>query len=254
MRDQNEEGYLAFLLDTVMMTGVFFFAFWRMGPCRLISPFTGEQLPLDVSIKVLLILVAAAEVVCYLATSGRQRRARHQRAQPRSHGRCRLTAQPRALNPPPEQSSGGVQRQGAQKSRRHQQRAALRAQHPRQPAQQRAHRMHRGKQRRRKKRHQKWREPRHGLYPRQYRRRCQHHRRSGQPLHGSLQGNLVHPDVRRKRSEHVFNASLQGGNYLCDLKTADSIRRSNFPNVDLFRYILRIPGYAMIIAPDSPAG
>lgn len=74
MRDQNEEGYLAFLLDTVMMTGVFFFAFWRMGPCRLISPFTGEQLPLDVSVRVLLILVAAAEVVCYLATSGRQRR------------------------------------------------------------------------------------------------------------------------------------------------------------------------------------
>lgn len=74
MRDQNEEGYLAFLWDTVMMTGVFFFAFWRMGPCRLINPFTGEQLDLDVSVRVLMILVAAAEVVCYLATSGRQRR------------------------------------------------------------------------------------------------------------------------------------------------------------------------------------
>ena len=74
MRDRNEEGYLAFLWDVVLMTGVFLFAFWRMGPCRLISPFTGEQLDLDVSVRVLLILVAAAEVVCYLATSARQRR------------------------------------------------------------------------------------------------------------------------------------------------------------------------------------
>ena len=41
MRDRNEEGYLAFLWDTALMTGLFLFAFWRMGPCRLVSPFTG---------------------------------------------------------------------------------------------------------------------------------------------------------------------------------------------------------------------
>lgn len=74
MRDQNEEGYLAFLGDTVLMTGGFLFAFWRMGPCRLVSPFTGEQLDLDVSIQAMLLLVTVAEVVCYLATSARQRR------------------------------------------------------------------------------------------------------------------------------------------------------------------------------------
>ena len=74
MRDRNEEGYLAFLWDTALMTGLFLFAFWRMGPCRLVSPFTGEQLELGTSVRVLVALVAVAEVVCFLATSARQRR------------------------------------------------------------------------------------------------------------------------------------------------------------------------------------
>ncbi|WP_294521033.1 hypothetical protein [uncultured Pseudoflavonifractor sp.] len=74
MRDRNEEGYLAFLWDTALMSGVFLFAFWRMGPCRFVSPITGEQLELGASVRLLVILVAAAEVVCYLATSARQRR------------------------------------------------------------------------------------------------------------------------------------------------------------------------------------
>ena len=60
MRDRNEEGYLAFLWDTALMTGLFLFAFWRMGPCRLVSPFTGEQLELGTSVRVLVALVAVA--------------------------------------------------------------------------------------------------------------------------------------------------------------------------------------------------
>lgn len=74
MRNRNDEGYLAFLWDVVLMSGLFLFVFWRMGPCRLISPFTGEQLDLNTSVRILVILVIAAEVVCYLATSARQRR------------------------------------------------------------------------------------------------------------------------------------------------------------------------------------